>query len=373
MKRTEGCNTNIVNTKVRDSNVELLRIICMLLLIMHHCSVHGEAYNMDLCTNKYIALFLLPMGKIFFDCFLAISMWFLVDQKFKTQKFVKLWLIVLFYNITFTGISALFGVNITIGNWIGTFFPITGNSHGFAASYLLFYLLLPFLTKLTANLNKFQCRWLLAILFYAEVVSQIISKITSYSQPIISELLLFVLFYVIALNLKKYPIKLMKKNTILFLIVIGIWIMLSIMYCLLIIKGSTNSIIGFLCTIAGDESSIYSIIGGFSLFFLGKNIKIPKIALVNKIATTTFGILLIHDHNFFRSVLWKIIVRVQDWYYSKYFIVFVFLAAVIIFTLGMLIDFLRQLLLEKPIFKSKKLQRFFNNMDSKLEMEDCPN
>lgn len=50
--------------KERKSNIELCRIICMLLIIAHHCVVHGGAINIDTCINKYIALFLLPGGKI---------------------------------------------------------------------------------------------------------------------------------------------------------------------------------------------------------------------------------------------------------------------------------------------------------------------
>lgn len=92
-------------TKERNSSVELLRIFCMFFLIIHHCVLHGGAVGMDICGNRNIALFFLPAGKIAFDAFLAISMYFLVDQTFRMNKFIKMWLLVLFYSVLFTLIS----------------------------------------------------------------------------------------------------------------------------------------------------------------------------------------------------------------------------------------------------------------------------
>ena len=194
----------------RESNFELLRIVSMLLLIAHHFCVHSGILNTD-SSNKIITFIFLPVGKICFVAFIAISMWFLVDKSFKATRWLKTWCEVFFYSVTFCLISLIinkpnsfFGVIHSLGS---SFFPIAGNSHGFASSYLLFYLLFPFISKLMSITNKKQHIILLGIVFYAQIFEQILNKITFYSQPIFSELLLFVFCYLLMFCLKKYPIK----------------------------------------------------------------------------------------------------------------------------------------------------------------------
>lgn len=81
-----------------------------MLIIAHHCVFHGGAVNMDPCANKWIALLILPDGKLCFNAFLAISMWFLVDQEFRAECFLKLWLETLFYSVLFTIAAACGGI-----------------------------------------------------------------------------------------------------------------------------------------------------------------------------------------------------------------------------------------------------------------------
>lgn len=74
----------------RETNIELCRIVSMVLIIMHHCATHGGGTNIDGSINKWIAYSFVPLGKICFNTFIAISMWFLVDSEFKFKKFFLL-------------------------------------------------------------------------------------------------------------------------------------------------------------------------------------------------------------------------------------------------------------------------------------------
>ena len=236
----------------RKSNLELLRIICMFLIVAHHIVVHGGAINMEISSNKYLALLLIPGGKLGFDCFLALSMWFLVEQTFKTERFLKVWFEVLFYSISISALIVFLGGTFTLRNWFSVLFPIAGNSHGFAASYLAFYLLLPFLSKISNNISKKQAGWLVAVLLYLEVGTQIIGNINNYFQPIKSELLLFVMFYFIALYLKRYPLKLLDNKLVMASIVFLAWTYVYSVYYL-IVNAPNNKTISFLLNISNDE------------------------------------------------------------------------------------------------------------------------
>ena len=254
----------------RESNLELCRVLCMLLIIAHHAIVHGGILNIEgISTNKMMSLFLIPAGKIAFDCFIALSCWFLIDQKFKMNKFLLIWSEVLFYSVSFTIVAYFMGAQLTWRNWFSIFLPISGNSHGFAASYLAFYLLLPFLKRMTQNLTKFQVRILLLLLFYFEVCTKIIGYFAQYTQPMASELFVFILIYVLIFNLKKWPIKLIEKKWMTFGIFSLIWILIWISwYYNITLPG--NQFSQFMITIMGDESSITNIIAGIALFFFFK-------------------------------------------------------------------------------------------------------
>lgn len=353
--------------KLRESNIELCRIICMLMIIAHHCVVHGGGIGMEVCTNKYISLFLFPGGKLCFDTFLAISMWFLVDQTFKAERFFKTWGQVFFYSVSFFVISVFMGTEVTKGNVFSVFFPITGNSHGFASSYLAFYLLLPALNYIAKNITKNQAKWIVLVLFYVEVISQLIGSVSGYYQPIYNELVLFVLCYFIALYLKRYPFKILSYKWLMLGIAVCAWLCVYVLWCMATIYMPGNATISFLMGLCRDESSILYIVGGYALFFFFYNIKIPTIAWINKIAHTTFGTLLFHDHNFFRYILWGNIVCAYEWYYSKWFVARILLWTFIIFVLGIVLEFLRQNVIEKFVFSRKCVQNMLGKVDAFLK------
>lgn len=87
--------------KERESNIELLRIICMMMIIGAHFVYHGGALSGTSGVNQVISSFLAIGGKVGFDCFIVISAWFLVNSSFKIERFLKVWGQVLFYNVLF--------------------------------------------------------------------------------------------------------------------------------------------------------------------------------------------------------------------------------------------------------------------------------
>lgn len=356
--------SNATVKKSRDSNIELCRIICMLMIIAHHLILHGGSLFAieGWTTNRFVALACFPLGKLSFVCFIAISMYFLCDQTFKSKKFVKLWCEVLFYSILFSVVAFGYGMPMTDRNWYSIFLPMAGNSHGFAAAYLAFYILLPFLVKVNKSLKKNQLLYLVVILFYFEVGTQIIGAYTLYTQHFSSELLLFVFLFFLMSYLKHYPISILNNRLSMALVVTTTYAMVATtMYFYL--SGFRGDNLLFLLQIFNDESSIAYILGGIALFYFFKNTHIHHSRYINTIAVSTFGVLLIHDHNFFRYTLWSKILKVQDWYYSDYYPVFLVLTIVLVFVVCILIDFVRRYTLEKAIEKSNYINSVCEKWD----------
>ncbi len=175
----------------RESNLELLRVICMILLVAHHYAVHGGLLNLEISTAKYVGLAFLPIGKICFLAFVAISMFFLVDGKHKSERFLRCWLEVVFYSVSLVVVTYAMGGIVKFKDFVSAFFVMISNSHGFAASYLLFLLVYPFILKATKDCSKKQARYLLVVLFWLQILSQIFRVWTQYTQPVFSVNLYF--------------------------------------------------------------------------------------------------------------------------------------------------------------------------------------
>lgn len=357
----------------RNSNLELLRILCMIMLVLHHFVVHGGSIGMEgMSTNRIISLIILPLGKICFNCFIALSTWFLVKSTFKASRFIKVWIQVLFYNIIFLALTCMIGGvyadGITWKTWLGAFFPVTGNSHGYAAAYMAFYLTIPFLKMISDAVNKKQLILLISFLAITQLGAGLLGYVIGYTQPFASEILLFVLCYFISLYLQKYPLKYQNNGWVLIIFFLGLWLFTA--FCRVWNAYSPEIWFpNFFANYAtGSELSFVNIIAGYALFLAFNTIKMPTSKMVNTAATTMFGVLLFHDHNFFRPVLWKVILKTDTWYYisTSQFVFRMVIITIGIMTFGMAIDFLRQNLFEKWLIKSRPVLAISSFLDNCL-------
>ena len=89
----------------RDSNIELYRIILMLLIIAHHYVVNSGLTEMfDLANISCNMVFLQlagAWGKTVINCFSIITGYFMVNSKITFKKFTKILLQVEFYYFLF--------------------------------------------------------------------------------------------------------------------------------------------------------------------------------------------------------------------------------------------------------------------------------
>ena len=356
----------------RKSNVELLRILCMFMLVVHHFLAHSQLWALPVCANKVIVSILLPVGKICFNCFVAISCWYFVKSKFKATRFVKVWLEVLFSNVVFTVLTIVLQGESVIANGssvFGAFFPIIGNSHGYACAYLAFYLLIPFLKKIQEDLNKKQTVILLCVLGGTQVLVPIMGQLISYTQPVQSEFLLFVFVYFVAYYLQKWPIRI--ANSKMLQLVLLVLIVVMIVGTNIATMYSNSSVFGFIQAICSSEYSVFNIMAGMLLFSLVSHIDIPKSKIINAVASTTFGILLFHDHNYFRSIVWRLFIDIFEWKTLNpiIFITMVVIISMCIFCIGMTIDTFRQICVESWLMRVPIVKKVIVYLDNAFESQ----
>ena len=109
--------------KQRDSNIELYRIIIMILIVAHHYVVNSglfELMRQSPTSFKSLYLFLFGMwGKTGINCFVLITGYFMCQSRITLRKFTKLLFWVLFYNIAVYLAFCIFGyTDFSIGSFI---------------------------------------------------------------------------------------------------------------------------------------------------------------------------------------------------------------------------------------------------------------
>ena len=83
-----------------------------------------------------------------------------------------------------------------------------------------------------------------------------------------------------------------------------------------------------------------------------KNVKIPQSRIINRIATSTLGVLLIHaNSDAMRNWLWKDVLKNVTYYNSPFLVLHALGAVGGIYLICTVIDQLRIRLIEVPLFK----------------------
>lgn len=163
----------ITSAQDRKSNLELLRIIGILMIVMmHFCSQGGIPTGDNLLTT-----FFASGGRMAVNIFLIIGCWFMVDSPFRPERVVKLYLQVVFYSIPITLLMLGLGEAGGFRNLAQGLVPFFGRSVWFASAYISLIILSPFLNRIFL-LPLPSLRRLVAILF---VFFVIVSTIPNFS------------------------------------------------------------------------------------------------------------------------------------------------------------------------------------------------
>ena len=97
-----------------------------------------------------------------------------------------------------------------------------------------------------------------------------------------------------------------------------------------------------------DSNKILALITSVCLFMLFKNLNIKQNKVINNVAASTFGVLLIHaNSDTMRKFLWYDVFDGTKYYGTAILYVHAILSVIIIFAICILIDILRRMTLEK--------------------------
>ena len=335
--------------KVRDSNIELFRILLMLMIIAHHYVYHSgvaELYNYDHVTGNQLFLILWGWGgKTGINCFLLITGYFMCKQQFTWKKFLKLYLEVKFYTLLIPVIFWAIGwQTLSYKYCFDTLFGVAVNmGDDFAPTYIALFLLVPFINRLINALDKKSFQRLLAVLLLIFTIT------SSFFHNNSSEKIgWFVTVYLIGAYLQLYPPVILRDvKKCAWLAAITLALCAGSMLFFVFTKQSLDFPNYHL---VADSNKLLAVLGAVSLFCLFKSINMGRIGWINHIATATFGIFLIHDQPNVREWLWTNVFCAKEYFTSNWLWLHAICAVVAVYLLCAIIDILRQKLLETPLF-----------------------
>lgn len=340
-------STKIIN---RNTSIELLRIISMIMIMFHHFAYHGNfEWNFNEVTLPHLWYdFILMGGKVGVDIFVLISGYFLIENTeklFQPKKLLKFWGQVVFYSIMTYLLSVMLRLNaFEIKQLIKVCLPITYPGWWFASTYFMLYLIHPFLNKLLHGLSKTEYQYL--ILMMVLCWSIILTATTQLFES--NSLLWFVTLYGIAgyVNLYGGNQKLQSKHYF------------SLYFMVLIITYTVSTTFLFLGT-KKEEWSTHAIdffeierlpilLMAITLFMGFVTLKMNYHKWINMIASATFGVYLIHDSSYIRYYLWTNIFKINQYQDSTFLILYSILVVFILYVSCTMIDLIRKKLVEKP-------------------------
>ena len=324
---TKKCN--------RDTKFELLRIIAMILIILHHYSYHGGLLDSHVeGINKYIGIFIALGGKIGVNLFVLISGYFLIKSKFRIKKVFELILQVYFYSILLMIINLLLNNNVTKEMIINSLLPFV-NLYWFFKVYILLYLFSPCINKIIRKLSKIEYASLIGVLFIIICVISPLLKIKFLGNIYFC----FLLMYLIGGYIRVFDFKFqtiwdkqlinISMIIILFLINLQIYQLVPLQY--------------FKYNLRISETFLPVVIISIITFVSFKQIKMKESKIINSIAGASFAAYLLHDNTYFMNIIWKLILRNDIFFYSNFVILIfhIIFSVFIIYFAGYVIEKIR--------------------------------
>lgn len=310
----------------RSSNIELLRIVMMFAIIAHHLVVNsgvGQNFTIPNPTLKMIFLqFIGCGGKIGINVFLLITGYFMCNSQATLYKWSRLFIEYCFYSLVINTLFLAFGYMPVgkislIQGYVPALLRIGTYTDFYPALFMLLYLMIPFINKLIKAMSKKEYMSLIAILvFVFSIISTFLwRRSTTDGHWFIVDnwegLGWYITVYLIGGYIRKYlPSKIDTLKVGVITLVAGIVVMCG---SILLVDYSGVQVSPYFM-VAGANKFL-AIVIAVALFITFKNISMPRIKTINVIASSTFGVLLIHaNSDTMRHWLWKDTINVNAMY-----------------------------------------------------------
>lgn len=365
MKKEQKISEKVNNSRM--ASIEMLRCIAMLMVITLHYLDKGGILvplNEKQSFAGVCAWLLESFCAVAVNTYVLISGYFLTESGFKLRRLIVLWAQLVFYSVLVPVVLVLCGIlpasELTIYHLLNYFCPIQMNHYWFGTAYIFMYIFVPVLSAGVKQLSQKQLRMTIIIAVMVFSISKTILPFQLEMDRNGYDVMWFICLFLIAAYIRFYGIDFIKKSSK------GFWVYglsgVGIL-CLSMVIAYASNIVGkfeYFIESPFDYNHILCLLGAVGLFLGFLYLKIPEgkfAAFVCKIAPYTFGVYLLHENREIRY-LWPQWLGVDRFADGTWSVFHWLISIIIVFTVGILVDYLRSLLfdaLEKVICKKQKV------------------
>lgn len=367
---TESKNT-------RNPNIEFLRILAMLMIVMLHVLGKGgllkDMYGSG-NPDYVIAWVFESLSACAVNLYVLISGYFLVDSKFKSGRVLELVAEMLFYGVVIFTVAKVTGIGDAADFYtlLRSVLPLHMNTYWFMTCYILMYLLMPVLAAGVKNLNQKQHGIVLILLLIYECVFKSILPVSLEGDEKGYSLLWFLILFLLASYVRRYGLPFIDrawKGILIYFISAAL--ILAERYVIEYVSAVYGKL-ELLKSVSINYNHIFVLAAAYGLFAWGLksrpwSLKAAKI--IGFLSPMTLGVYLIHEHISLRYE-WQEWLKVTgaDSLGAGGFLIRILGAALCVYIVCSVADYLRILLFKgvKHIFKDSKLTQKLKSLDRSI-------
>lgn len=307
MSENKGTNRAMTGqTPARQANLELLRCVAMMMVIVLHFLGKGKLLiSLEeewLYPAESIAWLLESFCIVAVNVYMLISGYFLCTSSFKPSRLIQLWLQVWMYSVFFGLLGALTGVMketaFDTHFLLTLIFPVSMNHYWFMTAYIFLYVLLPFLGMAVQRMTKRQLQTAVLLLLFVFSIQKSILPIRLETDGLGYDCLWYICVFAAAAYVRRFGLPFLEKK--------GRGIALYVACSLLVFCGTMilrevylrTGNLGRMMQMCMEYNHILPFLAAAGLFVAFLRLKISGrfAAVVCKIAPYTLGVYLLHEN-----------------------------------------------------------------------------
>ena len=342
--------------KKREMNFELLRIVAMCMIIGLHYLDKGNVLGNFVeiqDTKDYVPW----IFEAFFFCsvnvYVLITGYFLVEKEIRIKKVFSLWGQVLFYALVLGGIAVCSGLvdfgEMNIYRLACYVFPVVTEHYWFVTSYILLYILLPFINPVLLKMDKKQMRNGLLLLLVLLCLSKTLVPLNLAVDKNGYDVLWFLCLYLTGAYYKRFGFKFIStklRGIVLYVLSsAGVFLCSGVLKIIYTKTGHLQDIVTY--AYSYNHLLCYLAAVGLFVFFASITIKSEKGGrIIGSLAGASFGVYLLHEHIDFRYV-WQQWIMIDKQAESVWFPIMMIGSILVVFIVCAMIEQVRKIVFQK--------------------------
>ena len=292
----------------RQMNFELLRIFSILIIIFNHFSIHGGfAFDTSSITWNRLWIQFILGGNLGVDLFVLISGYFLITwDRVDTRKAVRLWTQMFFYSVVIFLVFLLTGRKpFQVRDLVSALLPVLSGQWWFASTYLILYLIFPFVNILLRSMSREEYRRMLLGMAFLWCGIPTFCRFSVQA----NHLIVFICLYSVGGYIRLWREDAAADTGK----CVCVTALLSGLYLLIVLS---FNVIGLFIPIFGQHPTFFNTKQGIpivalavSIFLVFKSMRVRQRKWIQVLSSATFGVYLIHDHPWVREFLWTDLFR----------------------------------------------------------------